>query len=165
MSKDIWGGFFDLNGDGKTTWDEELLGLSIIHDVCNEDTTSVEMNTRKHKPEKAKSTPRIKKVPEIVNESNYRSLRNEYVVECVCALIAFVIMQLPAVLILWAVYSTYDPTNSASDFIITIFTIAGLGYSCIIIHATAKSIITSVKNLSLAKIRYHNSKQPKKPST
>lgn len=30
MSDDFWGGMFDFNGDGKTTWDEEMLGLAIL---------------------------------------------------------------------------------------------------------------------------------------
>jgi len=32
MSDDFWGGMFDFNGDGKTTWDEEMLGFAIIED-------------------------------------------------------------------------------------------------------------------------------------
>ena len=29
MGKDFWGGMLDFNGDEKTTWDEEMLGLSL----------------------------------------------------------------------------------------------------------------------------------------
>ena len=32
MSDDFWGGMFDFNGDGKTTWDEEMIGLAMIED-------------------------------------------------------------------------------------------------------------------------------------
>ncbi|MDD4493281.1 MAG: hypothetical protein PHV32_02870 [Eubacteriales bacterium] len=30
---DIFGGFFDLNGDGKTTWDEEWIAYKILEDI------------------------------------------------------------------------------------------------------------------------------------
>ena len=33
---DIFGGFFDFNGDGKTTWDEEWIAYKIIEDVERE---------------------------------------------------------------------------------------------------------------------------------
>ena len=34
FSKELFGGFFDFNRDGKTSWDEELLACKIIED-CN----------------------------------------------------------------------------------------------------------------------------------
>lgn len=33
---DIFGGFFDFNGDGKTTWDEQWIAQKIIQDIENE---------------------------------------------------------------------------------------------------------------------------------
>jgi len=33
---DIFGGFFDFNGDGKTTWDEEWIAYKIMQDVEKE---------------------------------------------------------------------------------------------------------------------------------
>lgn len=30
---DLFGGFFDFNNDGKTSWDEELLGMAILQDI------------------------------------------------------------------------------------------------------------------------------------
>lgn len=38
MFGDLFGGFFDFNGDGKITWEEELLTLAILEDICKEDT-------------------------------------------------------------------------------------------------------------------------------
>lgn len=71
-------------------------------------------------------------------------------------------MLIPAVLILWAVYSTYDSKNSASDFISVIFTLAGLVYGGVVLHTTFKSINTSMKNLNLLKERYTGSEPLKK---
>ena len=28
---------FDFNGDGKTSWEEEMIGFKIIEEVCGED--------------------------------------------------------------------------------------------------------------------------------
>lgn len=39
-SDDLFGGFFDFNGDGKTSWDEELLAYMIIDDIVGEDEQS-----------------------------------------------------------------------------------------------------------------------------
>ena len=33
---DIFGGFFDFNGDGKTTWDEQWIAYKIMQDIENE---------------------------------------------------------------------------------------------------------------------------------
>lgn len=30
---DTFGGFFDFNGDGKTTWDEEWIAYKILDDI------------------------------------------------------------------------------------------------------------------------------------
>lgn len=163
MSNDFWGGMFDFNGDGKTTWDEEILGLSLLEEERKRTAKNSESApTYKYKEPKTKSMPTIKQVPEIVNETNYHSLCSEYRTECVCALIALVVMLIPAILILWAVYSTYDPKNSASDFITVVFTLAGIGYGGVVLHTTCTSIKTSIKNLSLVMERYSGPELPKK---
>lgn len=158
MSDDFWGGMFDFNGDGKTTWDEEMLGLAIIEDDIKRSKENSSLQPV-YKPKKTRTLPEIKPVPEVVDDSNYQYIRNEYRTECVCAIIALIIMLIPAVIILWAVYSTYDPNNSASDFITIVFTVAGLIYGGVLIHTTGKSINTSMENLAKTKERYLNSKQ------
>ena len=105
--------------------------------------------------------PTIKEVPENVDESNYRSLCREYRIECLSAIFALVLMLLPAVLILWAVYASYDPNISGSDSMIVIFTIAGLIYGGFVLYMTFNSINTSIKYLFLTKKRYRKSKLPK----
>ena len=163
MGKDFWGGMFDFNGDGKTTWDEEMLGLSLLEDDRKRTAKNLKSKpSYKYKEQKTKSMPTIKAVPEVVDETNYNSLRSEYRTECICAIIALVLMLIPAVVILWAVYSTYDPKNSASDFIAIVFTIAGLVYGGVVLHTTFKSINTSMENLSLVKERYNGPELPKK---
>ena len=155
MGKDLWGGMFDFNGDGKTTWDEEMLGFSILEE--NRKRTAKNLQSRpayKYREAENKSIPTIKEVPNVVDESNYKSLCSEYRTECICAIVALIIMLIPAIFILWAVYSTYDPKNSASDFITIVFTLAGLVYGGIVVHTTFNSINTSIKNLNLVKERY-----------
>ena len=163
MGKDFWGGMFDFNGDGKTTWDEEMLGLSLLEEDRKRTAKNLESKpTYNYKEPKARKIPTIKEVPEVVDETNYKFLCSEYRTECICAIVALIVMLLPAVLILWAVYSTYDPKNSASDFITIIFTLAGLVYGGVVLHTTFKSINTSMENLNLVKERYSGPALPKK---
>ena len=152
MSDDRWSGIFDLNGDGKTTYDEEMIAFDIIEESRK--------RNRKHiipssvRAPKAVST--IKPVPEVVDASNYQTLLSEYRTDCVCAIIALVLLLLPAIAVLWAVYSSYDPRNNASDFLTIIFTLAGIIYGGIVIHTTGKSIKISIDNISTVKKRYNN---------
>ena len=163
MGKDFWGGMFDFNGDGKTTWDEEMLGLSLLEEDRKRTAKNLESKpSYKYKELKTKSMPTIKAVPEVVDETNYKSLCSEYRTECICAVVALLLMLIPAGVILWAVYSTYDPKNSASDFITIVFTLAGLVYGGVVFHTTFKSINTSVENLNLVKERYTGPELPKK---
>ncbi len=147
-----WGGPFDFNGDGKTTWDEEVFGLTLMEQCRKNNESSSSPSSRKTREPKA--VPTIKPVPEVVDESNYSSLLANYRSECVCAIIAMILMLVPAIIILWAVYSTYDPDNSASGFLTILFTIAGLIYGGVILSTTGKSIRTSLENIELVKQRY-----------
>lgn len=147
-----WGGPFDFNGDGKTTWDEEAFGLTLMEQCRkNNDSSSY---TPSHKTREPKAVPTIKQVPEVVDESNYSFLLADYRGECVAAIVAMVLFLAPAALILWAVYSTYDPDNSASGFLTILFTIAGLIYGGVVLSTTGKSISTSLENIELVKQRY-----------
>ena len=163
MGKDLWGGRFDFNGDGKTTCDEEMLGLTLLEEDRKRTTKNLESKpTYSYKEPKVKKMPTMKEVPETVDESNYKFLCSEYRTECICAIVALVVMLIPATLILWAVYSTYDPKNSASDFITIIFTLAGLVYGGVVLRTTFKSINTSIENLNLVKERYFGPEIQKK---
>ena len=147
-----WGGPFDFNGDGKTTWDEAAFGLTLM-DQCrkNNDSSS---NTPSYRAKEPKTIPTIMSVPEAVDESNYSALLSNYRAECISAIVATILFLAPAALILWAVYSTYDPSNSASDFLTILFTVAGLIYGGAVLSATGKSISTSLENMELVKERY-----------
>jgi len=147
-----WGGPFDFNGDGKTTWDEEAFGLMLM-EQCRKDNASSSY-TPSYKSRGQKTLPTIKPVPDVVDENNYSNLLTDYRGECISAIIAMILFLAPAVLILWAVYSTYDPDNSASGFLTILFTIAGLIYGGVVLATTGKSIGTSLENIELVKKRY-----------
>lgn len=145
-----WGGPFDFNGDGKTTWDEEAFGLMLM-EQCRKNSTA---SSSSYKSRERKPLPTIKPVPEVVDENNYSNLLTDYRGECISAIIAMVLFLAPAVLILWAVYSTYDPDNSASGFLTILFTIAGLIYGGVVLATAGKSIGASLENIELVKKRY-----------
>lgn len=110
--------------------------------------------TPSHKTRGPKAVPTIKPVPEVVDESNYSALLTDYRGECVGAIVAMVVFLIPAIFILWAVYSSYDPDNSASGFLIMLFTIAGLIYGGVVLSTTGKCLGTSLENIELVKKRY-----------
>lgn len=147
-----WGGPFDFNGDGKTTWDEEAFGLALM-EQCQKNSDS-SAYTPSHKTRGSKAMPTIKPVPDVVDERNYDALISDYRGECVCAVVAMIVLLIPAILILWAVFSTYDKDNSASGFLIAVFAIAGLIYGGTVLSVAGKSISTSLENIELVKKRY-----------
>ena len=120
-----WGGPFDFNGDGKTTWEEEAFGITLM-EQCRKNNDSSSGYTPTHHKKAPKAMPTIKPVPDVVDESNYKALLSDYRGELIGAIVAMLLFLAPAVLILWAAFSTYDPDNSASEFIIALFSIAGL---------------------------------------
>ena len=74
MSDDFWGGMFDFNGDGKTTWDEEMIGLAMIEDDIKRSKENLS-STSSYRIKEHKTVPTIKPVPEVVDDSNYRQDR------------------------------------------------------------------------------------------
>lgn len=146
-----WGGPFDFNGDGKVTWDEEAFGLMLMQECMKNDTSSPAPYRQK---KAAKPIPTIKPVPEIVDDTNYSGLIAEYRSECIAAIVALVILLIPAVFILWAVYASYDPKNSASDFITILFTVAGFIYGGIVFYTCGKSVGDSIEKMELTRERY-----------
>ena len=151
-----WGGPFDFNGDGKTTWDEAAFGVTLM-EQCRKNNDSSSNYTPTYNKKTPKAVPTIKPVPEVVDESNYKALLSDYRGECIGAIVAMLLFLAPAVLILWAVFSTYDPDNSASGFLAVLFSIAGLVYGGIVLSVTGKSISTSIENIWLVKERYSGS--------
>lgn len=141
-----WGGPFDFNWDGKTTWDEVSFGL-MLAEQCrkNDDLSSCEP------PRKTRATNEIIPpfpVPEKVDESNYTALIDDYRSECIGAIVAVVVFLLPAIFILWAVF------NSENSFLIVIFSIAGLIYGGTILGTAGKHISICLENIALVKERY-----------
>lgn len=159
-----WGGPFDFNGDGKTTWDEAAFGITLMEQCRkNNDSSSSSSSgyTPTHHTKSPKAMPTIKPVPDVVDESNYNALLSDYRGELIGAIVAMLLFLAPAVLILWAVFSTYDPDNSASGFLIVLFSIAGLVYGGVVLSTTGKSISTSIENIGLVKERYSGTNAPK----
>lgn len=159
-----WGGPFDFNGDGKTTWDEAAFGITLMEQCRkNNDSSSSSSSgyTPTHHTKAPKAMPTIKPVPDVVDERNYNALLSDYRGELIGAIVAMLLFLAPAVLILWAVFSTYDPDNSASGFLIVLFSIAGLVYGGVVLSTTGKSISTSLENIGLVKERYSGANGPK----
>ena len=65
-----WGGPFDFNGDGKTTWEEEAFGITLM-EQCRKNNDSSSGYTPSHHKKPPKAMPTIKPVPDVVDQSNY----------------------------------------------------------------------------------------------
>ena len=158
MSDDIWGGIFDLDGDGKTTWDEEMIAFDIIEE-SRKNNSKHRISPSPRTPKGHKDLPTIEPVPEVVNATNYATLLNMYRTECILSVIALVLMLFPAIAILWAVYDTYDPDSA---FLSAILTLAGCYYIGIALFSTAKSIKTGLECIAELKRKYCESKEAEK---
>lgn len=151
-----WGGPFDFNRDGKTTWDETAFGLTLMEECRKNNSASSNASSRKIR--ESKLLPKTPVVPDVVDKSNYNALISHYRIECAAAIIAMIVFLFPAIIILWAVFSSYDPDNSASGVLIAIFSVAGLIYGGVILSATGKNVSTCLENIELVKKRYLDEK-------
>ena len=141
---DIFGGFFDFNGDGKTDIGEEWVGYKIIEDCMKKDESS--SATPKSRPYRPASPPReypepiVTPLPEVKTKEQLKSECSMRRITIISSIFAALIMLFPVCAFVWAAYASYDPRNSASGFIIAIFTIAGLIIGGVILHTVGKEI-------------------------
>lgn len=145
---DLFGGLFDLNGDGKTTIDEEFMAYQIMNE-CNKDKDNdVSFSLpklpkqSKFQPIQASEKPLPEPRPDLTPKQKYESIKSSFRTEVFSCIVISLLVLFPVVAINWAAISTYDEKNSASGFVITLFVIAGL----VILGCLGKVVITDVSN-------------------
>lgn len=158
---DFFGGFFDFNGDGKTDIGEEWIAYQIFQECMKDDQknnhkshTSLAQGKKKACPIKKEKAP----LPEIYTEEELKKECNNRRMTIICSLLAGIIMVIPVCIIVWAAYAAYDPRNSASGFLIAVFTIAGLAVGGVILHTVCSEIRNAFDEIEKLKQSYEKNK-------
>jgi len=157
---DFFGGFFDFNGDGKTDIGEEWIAFQIFQE-CMKDEKNNYTPLTSSANKKKKNTPIINKktpLPEIYTEEELKVHCNSRKTTIISSLLAGLIMMIPVCIIVWASYAAYDPRNSASGFLIALFTIAGLIVSGVILHTVWHEISNAIDEIAKLKQSYEKNK-------
>ncbi len=162
---DFFGGMFDFNGDGKTDHGEQFIAYKIFEEVAeednpdNDDSDDIEFmpkRTTSYRPpaQLAKPLPSMQPTPEHLSLSAYQSRKHAFVGELFLSLFVAALLCFIAGGVIWAAISSYDPRNSASGFVVTVFVLIGLAAVGMILYATASSISGNYKQLMAAKDVY-----------
>lgn len=142
---DLFGGLFDLNGDGKTTIDEEFMAYQIMNE-CNkykDDDISFSLPKRsKFHTVRASEKPLPEPTPGLTPKQKYESIKSSFKAEIFSCIVISLLVLFPVVAVNWAAISTYDDKNSASGFVISLFLIAGF----IILGCLGKVVIPDISN-------------------
>ena len=139
---DLFGGMFDINGDGKTDFIEKYLEYNYLEesakslegdDSADKDTslnaTSYRSCRHRSKPSTqtvAPTQPEQPPQPEKITLEKYNSRIKSFIWDCVTAILAFIILSSIPCIIMWAAAEAYDPKNSAAGFFVTVVFLVGV---------------------------------------
>lgn len=163
MSKhdDLFGGFFDFNGDGKTSLDEEWIAYKIIEDASKKNkeknSYSFPKEPRYASHKRAEPIPddvQLATVSETPDKEQYKKEKKQYRSGVWIALIVCMVMMVFTIVVMYAAIASYDTRNSASGFVVTVFVLAGLVVIGVIIYAAYQSIRMDVLKLRRLKSNY-----------
>ena len=107
---DLFGGMFDINGDGKTDIVEEYLQFNYLEEA----TKSQEESTYPHRSNH----------PTKVSPPAQHTTR-DFILNCISAVFACIVLSSLPCIVMWAAIDTYDPRNSAAGVVTTLVFIVG----------------------------------------
>ena len=140
---DLFGGFFDLNGDGKTSIDEEFVAFQMLHDdEKNEDNlfSTPKPSNKTNGVMYQKQSQTVS--PDLPPKERYIKAKSIFNSNIFSAIATSIIVLFPVIAVNWAAISTYDEKNSASGFLIAVFLIAGIA----IIGCLWKAVIPGISD-------------------
>ena len=74
MGKDFWGRMFDFNGDGKTTLDEEMLGLTLLEEDRKRTAKNLESKpSYNYKEQRLQRCPLLRRFPRLLMNQTINS--------------------------------------------------------------------------------------------
>lgn len=178
---DFFGGMFDFNGDGKTDLGEEFLAYQIFEEVMKEETNDTESDDdddgfdslnyssaagsfvpdppQPHTPirQAVISAPSAAEpLPETITFDQYKTQRSAFLRECFFAAFAALLLGALPGLGIYAAIAAYDPKNSASGFLVTVFVIAGIAAIVMITRGAFAGTSEKYQRLQQAKEIYLN---------
>ena len=165
---DLFGGMFDFNGDGKTDLGEEFIAYKIFEEISKENdnvddlsddflyddfdddffTSPTEKPARNYNsdtlPGSTSQTRNIQPpkpiVPEHLTFKEYQTARKSFCGDVLLSVFIGLIICFFPVLVVWAAFKSYDPNNSASALVVTVFFLLGI----IVIGAIIKAIASQL---------------------
>lgn len=166
---DLFGGMFDINGDGKI----DTVEKSLEYHYLEESAKSLEGSSgdsgdgwtsyrgtsggRTSAPARPSEMP----VPEAVTRLQYESRIADFVRACVSALFTFLLLSALACVVMWAAADTYEPGNGASAFVTgTVFLLGG-GFILALLIGAAEVIGDSWKRMKKIKELYERGMKSK----
>ena len=178
---DYFGGMFDFNGDGKTDIGEEFLAYQIFEEVMKEETDDTESDDddddfdslnygpaagsfvpdppQPHTPirQTVISAPSAAEpLPETITYDQYKTQRSAFLRECFFSAFAALLLGALPGLGIYAAIAAYDPKNSASGFLVTVFVIAGIAAIVMIARGAFAGTSEKYQRLQQAKGIYLN---------
>ena len=157
---DLFGGIFDFNEDGKTDIGEEWIAFNIFQecmkDESDQNETPIPTHTYRKKP--VKEISHVTVIPERPTDEEYAKLRRSIKGDYFITLIAATVICFPAVAFLIAAIKTYDANNSASGFIIALFSCILIAVVCGVIIAIKNDFKNHSERLRILEKNYHNGK-------
>jgi len=176
---DLFGGFFDLNGDGSTDAGEEYIAYEVINDSIGNDTDTESdadadydgdpWNDEEYYGTIPASESKYKEITEaninlqaILEEAkNHKFTREEYENEkrkfrksCVLSILFGLGLCILAFSLVWAAVKTYDPDAGAGMIVTIVFFAGGLILMFLILSAMISSISEDRKHLEYIRQNY-----------
>lgn len=177
---DFFGGMFDFNGDGKTDLGEEFLAYQIFEEVMKEETNDTESDDdgfdslnyssvadsfvsdppqQPHNPTRQaviRAPSVAEPLPETLTFDQYKIRRSAFLRECFFSAFAALLLGALPGIVIYAAIATYDPKNSASGFLVTVFVIAGIAAIVMIMRGAFAGTSEKYQRLQQAKEIYLN---------
>lgn len=138
---DLFGGMFDINGDGKTDLIEKYLEFNYLEESAktleHEDSTVDDsgFSSTSHRSYRHQSKLSIQTIaptqteqqqpPEMITRDIYKSRVITFIRDCIAAIMAFIILSSIPCVIMWAAAKAYDPKNSAAGPLTAVIFLVG----------------------------------------
>ena len=141
----LFGGMFDINGDGKTNLVEKYLEYNYLEEAAK----SQESPTYRRRPSYIAPLE-----PESITPEKYNSRIKDFIVNCVSSIFSFIILCSIPCIVMWAAVDTYDPKSSVSGVLTTIIIIVGAFFIIALFSALIGVIRESYNNMKKVKELY-----------